>query len=42
MDLELLRVVETIIKEYARQPAKNLIEHYLRIKIIVKLSNSHI
>ncbi len=42
MDLELFKVVQTIIKEYSRQPAKNLIDHHLRIKIVVKLSNSHV
>ena len=42
MDLELFKVVQTIINEYSRQPAKNLIDHYLRIKILVKLSHSHV
>jgi hypothetical protein len=42
MDLQIFRILQVIIKQYNRQQVKYLIDNYLRIKIIVKVTNTHL
>lgn len=37
MDLELFRALEVVLRAYSRQAPKNLIDHYLRLRIIVRI-----
>ena len=38
MDLNIFRAIEVILRNYARQPVKKLIDHYLNIKIVLKVN----
>lgn len=38
MDLKLFQALEVVLRAYARQPPAKLIDHFLRIRIVLRIS----
>ena len=40
MDLNILRTMQAILSNYSRQPARKLVDHYLNIRLILRVSTA--